>query len=136
MIPCTTPILACGAHLKNTFCLAQGKYAFLSQHIGDLEDYRTYRAFVEGIEHFKRLFKIAPQAIVYDLHPSYLSSPYALALEGLPHIAVQHRHAHIVSCMTENGCEGPVIGGAWDGPGYGNDGRLWGEGLLVASDDL
>jgi len=59
-IPCTTPILACGAHLKNTFCLAQGTYAFLSQHIGDLEDYRTYRTFVEGIEHFKRLFKITP----------------------------------------------------------------------------
>jgi hydrogenase maturation protein HypF len=133
MIPCTTPILACGAHLKNTFCLAQGTYAFLSQHIGDLEDYRTYRTFVEGIEHFKRLFKIAPQALAYDLHPGYLSSQYALALKELPHIAVQHHHAHIVSCMAENGCEGPVIGVAWDGTGYGNDGRVWGGEFLVAS---
>jgi len=74
MITCTTPILACGAHLKNTFCLVEGTYAFLSQHIGDLEDYRTYQAFVEGIEHFKRFFEITPQAVAYDLHPGYLSS--------------------------------------------------------------
>jgi hydrogenase maturation protein HypF len=131
--PCTMPILACGAHLKNTFCLAKGAYAFISQHIGDLEGYRSYRGFVEGIEHFKRLFEIAPQAVAYDLHPGYLSSQYALALEELPRIAVQHHHAHIASCMAENGCEGPVIGVAWDGTGYGSDGRVWGGEFLVAS---
>ncbi len=130
---CAVPILACGGHLKNTFCLARGEYAFLSHHIGDLADYQTYRAFVEGIEHFKRLFEITPQAIAYDLHPGYLSSHYALTLKGLPPIAVQHHHAHIASCMAENGCKGPVIGVAWDGTGYGTDGQLWGGEFLVAT---
>jgi hydrogenase maturation protein HypF len=131
--PCTIPILACGGHLKNTFCLARGEYAFLSHHIGDLEDYRTYQAFAESIEHFKRLFEITPQAVAYDLHPGYLSSQYALTLKDLAHIAVQHHHAHIASCMAENGCEGPVIGVAWDGTGYGTDGRVWGGEFLVTS---
>jgi hydrogenase maturation protein HypF len=131
--PCPVPILACGGQLKNTFCLAKGEYAFLSQHIGDLEDYRTYRAFSEGIEHFKKLFEITPQAVAYDLHPGYLSSQYALALQELPHIPVQHHHAHIASCMAEHGCEGPVIGVAWDGTGYGTDGRVWGGEFLMAS---
>jgi len=131
-MPFSLPILACGGQLKNTFCLARGEYAFLSHHIGDLDDYRTYRSFVEGIEHFKRLFDIAPEAVAYDLHPGYLSSQYALSLEGLPHIAVQHHHAHVASCMAENGCEGPVIGVAWDGTGYGSDGRIWGGEFLVA----
>jgi hydrogenase maturation protein HypF len=131
--PCTVPILACGGHLKNTFCLARGEYAFLSHHIGDLEDYRTYRAFVEGIEHIKRLFEIIPEAVAYDLHPGYLSSQYALSLADLPRVAVQHHHAHIASCMAENRCEGPVIGVAWDGTGYGTDGRIWGGEFLVAT---
>jgi hydrogenase maturation protein HypF len=131
--PCTTPILACGGHLKNTFCLAQGEYAFLSHHIGDLQDYQTYHAFVKSIEHFQRLFDIKPQAVAYDLHPGYRSTQYALALKDLPHITVQHHHAHIASCMAENGCEGPVIGVAWDGTGYGMDGRVWGGEFLVAS---
>jgi hydrogenase maturation protein HypF len=131
--PCTTPILACGGHLKNTFCLVQGEYAFLSPHMGDLEDYQTYHAFVESIEHFQQLFDIEPQAVAYDLHPGYRSTQYALALKDLPHIAVQHHHAHIASCMAENGCEGPVIGVAWDGTGYGTDGRVWGGEFLVAT---
>jgi hydrogenase maturation protein HypF len=130
---CTIPLLACGGHLKNTFCLAQGEYAFLSHHIGDLQDYSTYQAFIESIDHFKRLFDIRPQAVAYDLHPGYRSSQYALALPDLHHIAVQHHHAHIASCMAENGCEGPVIGVAWDGSGYGTDGRIWGGEFLVAS---
>ncbi len=130
--PFTMPILACGGQMKNTFCLARGEYAFLSHHIGDLDDYRTYRSFVEGIEHFKTLFDITPEAVAYDLHPGYLSSQYALSLEGLPRIAVQHHHAHIASCMVENGCEGPVIGVALDGTGYGSDGRIWGGEFLVA----
>jgi hydrogenase maturation protein HypF len=131
--PCVMPILACGGHLKNTFCLARGEYAFLSHHIGDLEDYQTYSAFIESIAHFKKLFDIVPQAVAYDLHPRYLSSQYALALEGLPHIAVQHHHAHIASCLAEHGCEGPVIGVAWDGTGYGPDGHLWGGEFLMAT---
>jgi hydrogenase maturation protein HypF len=131
--PCAMAILACGGHLKNTFCLAQGEYAFLSHHIGDLEGYQTYQAFVESIEHFKTLFDTTPQAVAHDLHPGYLSSQYALALKDLPHIAVQHHHAHIASCMAENGCEGPVIGVAWDGTGYGMDGRVWGGEFLMAS---
>jgi hydrogenase maturation protein HypF len=131
--PCTVPILACGGHLKNTFCLVKGEHAFLSHHIGELEEYQTYRAFIEGIEHFKRLFEIVPQAVAYDLHPGYLSSHYARTLEGLPHVAVQHHHAHIASCMAENSCEGPVIGVAWDGTGYGTDGHLWGGEFLVAT---
>lgn len=130
--PFTKSILACGGQLKNTFCLASGEHAFLSHHIGDLDDYRTYRSFVEGIEHFKGLFDITPEAVAYDLHPDYLSSQYALSLEGLPHIAVQHHHAHVASCMAENGCEGPVIGVALDGTGYGSDGRIWGGEFLVA----
>ncbi len=130
--PFIMPILACGGQLKNTFCLARGEYAFLCHHIGDLDDYRTYRSFIEGIEHFKRLFDIEPEAVAYDLHPAYLSSQYARSLEGVPRIAVQHHHAHIASCMAENGCEGPVIGVAWDGTGYGSNGRIWGGEFLVA----
>ena len=131
--PCLRPILACGGQLKNTFCLARQEYAFLSHHIGDLEDYGTYRSFVDGIEHFTKLFAIAPQVVAYDLHPGYLASQYALSLPGLSHIAVQHHHAHIASCMAENGCAGPVIGVAWDGTGYGTDGRLWGGEFLVTT---
>jgi hydrogenase maturation protein HypF len=130
--PCLIPILACGGHLKNTFCLARGEYAFLSQHIGDLEDYRTYGAFVDGIEHFKKLFDVVPRAVAHDLHPGYLSSQYALSLADLPRLAIQHHHAHIASCMAEHGCEGPVIGVAWDGAGYGADGHIWGGEFLVA----
>ncbi len=130
--PCPVPILACGGQLKNTFCLAKGEYAVLSHHIGDLEDYRSYCAFLAAIEHFKKLFEITPQAVAYDLHPGYLSSQYALTLHDLPHIPVQHHHAHIASCMAEHGCEGPVIGVAWDGTGYGTDGRVWGEEFLLA----
>ena len=131
--PCPSPILACGGQLKNTFCLAREEYAFLSHHIGDLEDYHTYRSFMDGIEHFTQLFGIAPQVVAYDLHPGYLSSRYALFLQGLSRIAVQHHHAHIASCMAENGCAGPVIGVAWDGTGYGTDGRLWGGEFLVTT---
>jgi hydrogenase maturation protein HypF len=130
---CRVPILACGGHLKNTFCLVKGAFAFLSHHIGDLQDSQTYHAFVAGIEHYKRLFEIVPQAIAYDLHPEYLSSRYARALEGVRQIPVQHHHAHVASCMAENGCEGPIIGVAWDGTGYGTDGHLWGGEFLVAT---
>lgn len=125
------PVLACGAESKNTFCLTRDGRAFVSQHIGDLENYETLRAFKEGIEHFQRLFDITPEAIAYDPHPEYLSTKYALDRE-LPSIAVQHHHAHIASCLADNGVDGPVIGVAFDGTGYGTDGTLWGGEFLIA----
>ncbi len=119
-------ILACGGELKNTFCLTRGPYAFLSHHIGDLENLETLTSFEEGIEHFKRLFYIEPKAVAYDLHPDYLSTKYALSLQNLPRVGVQHHHAHIVSCMAENRIDGEVIGVALDGTGLGTDGTIWG----------
>jgi len=126
-------ILACGGELKNTFCLTRGQYAFLSHHIGDLENLETLSSFEEGIEHFKRLFYIEPKAVVYDLHPDYLSTKYALSLSDLPRVGVQHHHAHVASCMVENGIDGEVIGVALDGTGYGTDGTVWGGEFLKAS---
>ncbi|MGH3152552.1 MAG: carbamoyltransferase HypF [Streptosporangiaceae bacterium] len=119
------PVLACGAELKNTFCLAKDCYAFVSHHIGDLENAETLQSFTEGIEHFKRLFDLDPQVVAHDLHPEYLSTKYALELD-LEHHGVQHHHAHIASCLADNGHDGPVIGVAFDGTGYGTDGTLWG----------
>src|SRR5438093_4579165 len=116
--------LACGAHLKNTFCLGRDHHAFLSHHIGDLENYETLKSFIEGIEQFKSFFDIQPSLIAHDLHPDYLSTKYAAGLDGVNRVAVQHHHAHIVSCMAEHGLEGPVIGIAFDGLGYGPDGTI------------
>ena len=129
------PLLACGGQMKNTFSLARGRYAFLSHHIGDLDDYRTYQSFLDGIEHFKTLFSVTPEAVVHDLHPSYLSTQYARSVQSLPQIAVQHHHAHIAACMAENGHAGPVIGVAFDGTGYGTDGQIWGGEFLLAEYD-
>jgi hydrogenase maturation protein HypF len=129
------PVLACGAELKNTFCLAKDRRAFVSHHIGDLENVETLRSFTEGIEHFRRLFDIDPQVVAHDLHPEYLSTKYALELD-LPLHPVQHHHAHIASCLADNGAGngavGPVIGVAFDGTGYGTDGTIWGGEFLVA----
>jgi len=124
--------LACGAHLKNTFCLGRDHHAFLSHHIGDLENYETLKSFIEGIEQFKSFFDIQPSLIAHDLHPDYLSTKYAAGLDGVNRVAVQHHHAHIVSCMAEHGLEGPVIGIAFDGLGYGPDGTIWGGEFLIA----
>jgi len=129
----TREILACGAELKNTFCLTHENYAFVSHHIGDLENLETLRSFTEGIEHFKQLFHLRPDVIAYDLHPEYLSTKYALALDDVQtKIGVQHHHAHIASCMADNEIEGDVIGVALDGLGFGTDGRLWGGEFFVA----
>jgi len=125
-------VLACGAELKNTFCLARGHHAFVSQHIGDLENAETLRSFTEGIEHFRRLFDLDPQVVAYDLHPEYLSTKYALELDGVDLTGVQHHHAHIAACLADNGADGPVIGVALDGTGYGTDGTIWGGEFLVA----
>ena len=128
-------ILACGAELKNTFCLTKGTYAFLSQHIGDMENYETFASYQASIEHFQKLFRVSPQVVAYDLHPDYLATRYALELaeaEGLRRVPVQHHHAHVVSCMAENGVSEEVIGVALDGTGYGTDGHIWGGEFLLA----
>jgi hydrogenase maturation protein HypF len=126
-------VLACGAELKNTFCLARGDRAFISHYIGDLENLETLRSFEHGIEHFKRLFDLRPEVIVHDLHPEYISTKYAMALDDeLVKVGVQHHHAHIASCMADNGVDGEVIGVAMDGLGYGEDGRFWGGEFFVA----
>ncbi len=133
-------ILACGAELKNTFCLTRDNYAFLSQHIGDMENLETLDTFESGLEHFKRLFRVLPEVIAYDLHPEYLATKYTLELKrngaeqlpsGVQFVPVQHHHAHIASCLAENGVMEPVIGVAFDGTGYGEDGQIWGGEFLV-----
>jgi hydrogenase maturation protein HypF len=126
-------ILACGAELKNTFCLTRDHHAFISHHIGDLENLETLRAFTAGIEHFQRLFDLRPEVVAYDLHPEYLSTKQALALDdSLVKIGVQHHHAHIASCLADNSVEGEVIGVALDGLGFGEDGRFWGGEFFIA----
>ena len=126
------PVLACGAELKNTFCLGREQHAFLSQHIGDLENYETLRSFTEGIEHFQRLFDVTPELVAHDLHPEYLSTKYALDRPGAELVGVQHHHAHVASCLADNDAAGPVIGVAFDGTGFGPDGTIWGGEFLVA----
>jgi hydrogenase maturation protein HypF len=131
------PMLAAGAELKNTFCVTQGAYAFLSHHVGDMENYETLRSFEDGVAHFERLFRIRPQRIAYDLHPNYLATRYALERaerDGIRAIGVQHHHAHIAAAMAEHGLRGdrPVIGAAFDGTGYGADGAIWGGEFLIA----
>jgi hydrogenase maturation protein HypF len=125
-------ILACGAELKNTFCLTKGRYAILSQHIGDLENYETLVFFEETLANLKKLFRVEPRAVAHDLHPQYMSTQFAQRLPLEAKIAVQHHHAHIASCMAENHLTGKVIGVAFDGTGYGTDGKIWGGEFLVA----
>ena len=128
-------ILACGAELKNTFCLTKDEHALLSQHIGDMENEETLEHFENTIELYKKLFRIEPEIVAYDMHPEYLSTKYALNLgseQGLTLTPVQHHHAHIVSCLVENEVEQPVIGVAFDGTGYGTDGAIWGGEFLLA----
>jgi hydrogenase maturation protein HypF len=145
-------ILAVGGELKNTFCLTKGTYAFLSQHIGDLENWETLASFAANIEHFQRLFRVNPTIIAHDLHPDYLSTKWAneqigksqisksaiWAAHGPPPrgnlqsaIPVQHHHAHMASVMAEHGLNERVIGVSWDGTGYGTDGQIWGGEFLV-----
>jgi hydrogenase maturation protein HypF len=126
------PVLGCGPELKNTFCLARGRHAFVSHHIGDLENFETLSSYVDGVEHLRRLFDIDPAVVAHDLHPEYLSTKYALDLPGVDLVGVQHHHAHIASCLVDNAVPGPVIGVAFDGLGMGTDGSLWGGEFLVA----
>jgi hydrogenase maturation protein HypF len=126
------PILACGAELKSTFCLAKDGVAYVSHHIGDLENFETLRAFTEGIDHFRRLFDVTPEVVAHDLHPEYLSTRFALGLDGVSLVGVQHHHAHVAACLADNGEEGPAIGVALDGLGFGVDATLWGGEFLIA----
>jgi hydrogenase maturation protein HypF len=124
-------ILAAGPEQKNTFTLVSGGHAFVSQHIGDMENAETLEHYEATIGLYERMFRIAPELIAYDLHPEYLSTKFAMALD-LPKIGVQHHHAHIVSVTAEHGISDPVVGIAFDGTGYGSDGHLWGGEILVA----
>jgi hydrogenase maturation protein HypF len=124
-----------GGHLKNTFCLTSGRLAYLSQHLGDLEDALGLEYFERSVQHFLKLLRVKPEAIAHDLHPDYLSTRLALALAeewGAPLVGCQHHHAHIVSCLAEDGAEGPAVGVACDGTGYGEDGTVWGCEIMVS----
>jgi hydrogenase maturation protein HypF len=126
------PLLACGAELKSTFALVRDGEAFLSHHLGDLTSEAAFRGFVEAVGHFRRLFDLTPAIVAHDLHPAYRSTIYAQSLEGVDRVAVQHHHAHIASCLADNGVDRLVIGVAWDGSGYGADGHVWGGEFLLA----
>jgi hydrogenase maturation protein HypF len=129
------PLLAVGGHLKSVFTLARGRFAYQSQHLGDLENLPGLDFFQESLAHLMRTFEIEPEVVVCDLHPGYLSSSWAndwATARGLPVIAVQHHHAHIAACMAEHSLEGPVIGLGLDGTGYGTDGKIWGGEVLIA----
>ena len=129
-----TCILAVGAELKATICLTRGAKGFMSQHIGDLQNAAVLASLEETVQHLSRLLEIAPEAVACDLHPDYLSTRYAERL-GLPLVAVQHHHAHLASCMAENGLDGEVIGVILDGTGYGPDGNVWGGEFLLGGYD-
>ncbi|HEX8713249.1 MAG TPA: carbamoyltransferase HypF [Terracidiphilus sp.] len=130
------PLLAVGGHLKSVFTLARGKYAYQSQHLGDLENPTGLDFFRESLEHLMRTFEIDPEYVAHDLHPGYLSTQWAKEWaqeRRLPLIAVQHHHAHVAACMAEHGVTGEVIGLSLDGTGYGTDGRIWGGEVLICS---
>jgi len=126
------PILAVGGELKNTVCVIRGSEAFLSQHVGDLENLESYKFFQESVDHLQRILETHPKIIAYDLHPDYFSTKWARAREGMQLVGVQHHHAHIAACMAENHLDGQVIGIALDGTGYGTDGAIWGGEVLLA----
>jgi hydrogenase maturation protein HypF len=125
------PVLAVGAELKNTFCVAKGERAWVGHHIGDLQNYETLRSFAEGIAHFERLFAVAPAVVAHDLHPEYLSTKAALDHAKVELVGVQHHHAHLAACLAEHGETGPAVGAIYDGTGDGGDGTVWGGEVLV-----
>jgi len=125
-------VLAVGGELKNTVCLTKENRAFMSQHVGDMENLETLSFFEQTIAHLRRILEIRPRVLAHDLHPDYLSSKYAKSQKELPTQAVQHHHAHIVSCLAEHGAQGPVLGVALDGTGLGTDGHIWGGEVMLA----
>ncbi|MBA2273818.1 MAG: carbamoyltransferase HypF [Actinobacteria bacterium] len=130
-VPFARPVLAAGPELKHTFCLGTGNRAILSHHIGDLANWTAMSAFMEGVEHFTRVFDVRAEVVAHDLHPEYLSTKWALGLEDVEAVGVQHHHAHIASCLADNRRAGAVIGLALDGTGYGDDGAIWGCEILT-----
>ncbi len=146
-VTCSRPTLALGGQLKVTFALGRGRHAFLSQHLGDLDQFATYQAYADAIQHFQQLFAIEPEVIVHDMHPDYQSTRYAIdrsharqsvgrarqahALASVATLAVQHHHAHLASCLAEHGLNEPAIGVIFDGSGFGSDGAVWGGEFLV-----
>jgi hydrogenase maturation protein HypF len=132
------PILAVGAHLKNTVALAVGRQAFISQHIGDLENVQSFEAFLRVTADLQKLFEAQPSIIGRDAHPDYLSTKFAADLlaknPAWRGVSVQHHSAHVLACMAENELEPPVLGVAWDGTGYGLDGTIWGGEFLLVSE--
>jgi hydrogenase maturation protein HypF len=130
----TRQVLGCGAEEKNTFCLTRDSYAFVSQHVGDMENLETLEHFGNTVSLYKRLFHIEPEIIACDLHPDYLATKYAkeVGSTSMKLVPVQHHHAHIASCLADNEAEGPVIGVSFDGTGMGADGKIWGGEFLVA----
>jgi len=129
--PVAEPILACGAHLKNTFCIAADDMAYFGPHIGDLETVAALDFFEEAVERMQEILSIRPTILAHDLHPAYLSTRYALSRSDVRHVGVQHHHAHVVSAMAEHGRSGPVLGLAFDGTGLGEDGASWGGEFLL-----
>ena len=130
----SVPLLAVGGELKNTFCLTREHYAFLSQHVGDMENVEIYDSFEKSVEHLRRLFRVKPELIAYDMHPGYFTTKYAEGITDVPRIPVQHHHAHIAAGMADNGlADRKVIGLSFDGTGYGTDGKIWGGEVLLAS---
>jgi len=125
------PLLACGAELKSTFCVARGARAWVGPHVGDLANWETLRSFRDGIAHFERLFAVTPEVVAHDLHPSYLSTAYALERGDLVPVGVQHHHGHLAACLAEHAETAPAVGAVFDGTGYGTDGTVWGGELLV-----
>ena len=124
-------VLAVGGELKNTFCIGVDSRFYPSPYVGDLEDLRTVKALQETIHRFQTLLEVEPQVVVCDLHPKYNSTVVAESL-GYPMLQVQHHYAHVLSCMTENDCQEPVIGVSFDGTGYGTDETIWGGEILLA----
>ncbi len=131
--PVAEPVLACGAHLKNTFCLVTGDRAYLGPHIGDLDELEALRSYEDAIARMERILDLQPQVVAHDLHPQYESTRYALARRAGTTVAVQHHHAHVASAMAEHGLAGPVIGVAYDGTGMGTDGTSWGGEIMLAT---
>ena len=132
LAPDSEAVLATGGEMKATFCLVVRGEAFVSQHIGELQDYPTHTHYCQEIDRWEALLRAHPRVIAHDLHPSYLSTRYAEGREGVSRIGVQHHHAHVVSVMAECGLHDPVIGVALDGTGYGPDGTVWGGEILLA----
>jgi len=132
-------ILACGAEYKNSFCITKDRYAFMSQHVGDMDNMETLSHFEKMLDLYRKLFRLEPRIVACDKHPDYLATRYAREMEAqdgaVRLVPVQHHHAHIASCLAENGATGPVLGVAFDGTGYGEDGTIWGSEFLLVDRD-